>query len=706
MSITYEVGGAQLGHRLAQLRERTGMKQAELARKITWSQAVLSRIESGERTISDDELTTLLEAIGTEEAADLAMILGRDWRHLPRPPLDHPDQHLLWRAEQMTAALEAAGTVAGTPKAFQTRLDEYVKEVLRLADLLLRRKHQIAFIGQIGIGKSTAICRAVSLEITGPQGSPVPVLETGAGGITLCEVHLSRGPGYGIIVEPRTHDDIRSDVEDFVEQLLQPGSSTADEDGTPAVPREIERAIRNMAGLAPKRTRSADGKLVRTDPAKELAVEFPARRDLVVEVLTRMGLHQRDRRDEWHSPTLAESPLEWMKTTFERINNGRHPEFSLPARIDLVVPEFLEIDDLDVNIIDTRGIDQPSGRADLEALLEDPHTVSILCSGFNDAPSASIQHLLQRARDINNTQIDSNAGVLVLARPNEALAVKDEAGSQAETTEEGYELKDEHVRSALTPYRLNGSPTLFFNSLEDEPEGLRAFLRERVTHTRGQFQRQLDDVLDRTQSLLANAEREQVQAVQREAGRHLASWIKQHPVPSPVGGHVHDTLLDEIRRVHASSVNAAIRREGEWRSLSYTHQLGHGARKLAVAALQESVTEFTGLCKTLSHSMSEASELLSQARQLMSTAYDELLRKVQLTSLTLYRDQLRQNPQFWLDNVGEWGRGSGYLKRVLGRNREWFEEPQRRDLEDQLESVLEREWRTVLERVEAIFEQP
>jgi transcriptional regulator with XRE-family HTH domain len=706
MLITDEVGGAQLGHRLAQLRERTGMKQAELARKITWSQAVLSRIEGGERTISDDELTTLLDAIGTEEAADLAMILDRDWQHLPRPPLDHPDQNPLWRAEQMIAALEGAGTVAGTPKAFQTRLDEYVKEILRLAGLLLRREHQIAFIGQIGIGKSTAICRAASLEITGPQGSPVPVLETGGGGVTLCEVHLSRRPGYGIIVEPRTHDDIRSDVEDFVDQLLRPGSSAADEEGIPAVPREIERAIRNMAGLTQKRAKSADGKVMRTDPAKELAVEFPARRDLVVEVLTRMDLDRRDRRDEWHNAALADSPLEWLRKTFERINNGRHLEFSLPARIDLVVPEFLEVNDLDVSIIDTRGIDQPSARSDLEGLLEDPHTVSILCSAFNDAPSQSIQHLLQRARDINNTQIDSNTGVLVLARPNEALAVKDEGGSQAETTEEGYELKDEQVRNALTLYRLSGSPTFFFNSLEDDPEGLRIFLRERVTQTRSEFLRLLDDVLNRTQSLLANAEREQVQAVQREAGRYIASWIKLHPAPSLVGGHVHDTLLDEIDRSYASSVNAAVRRDGEWRSLSYTHQLGHGARKLAVAALQESVTEFTGLCQTLSDSLPEASELLSQARQLMSTAYDELLRKVQLTSLTLYSDQLRQDPQFWLDNAGEWGLGSGYLKRVLRRNREWFQDPQRRDLEDQIESVLEREWHTALERVEAIFEQP
>ncbi|MET8329455.1 hypothetical protein [Streptomyces sp. NPDC005181] len=128
-------------------------------------------------------------------------------------------------------------------------------------------------------------------------------------------------------------------------------------------------------------------------------------------------------------------------------------------------------------------------------LLEDPHTVSILCSGFNDAPSASIQHLLQRARDINNTQIDSNASVLVLARPGEALAVKDEAGSRAETAEEGYELKNEQVLNAFTPYRLGGISTFVFNALEDEPEGLRTFLRERVTQKRDEFQRQLDDVL-------------------------------------------------------------------------------------------------------------------------------------------------------------------------------------------------------------------
>lgn len=700
-----EVTEVQLGHRLAQLREGAGMKQAELAREVTWSQAVLSRVEAGERAVSSDELEILLRSIGTEEAAELAEVLAREWRHLPAPALDHPDQNMLWRAEVMVAQVVDAGDSADIPPAFRVRLEEYRKEIATLASQLLRREHQIAFIGSIGIGKSTVICRATKLETAGPQGRVDPVLETGAGGSTLCEVHLSSGPGFGIVVEPRSHDDIRSDTEDFVDQILRTEKNGQNEDSGPAVPREIERAIRNMAGLTQRRSKNKDGKSVITDPAKELAQAYPERRDLVVEVLTRMGLHRRDRRDEWHSPDLSENPLEWMRTIFAQINNGRHPEFSLPERIELIVPQVLEAGPLQIDFVDTRGIDQPSARADLEELLEDPHTVSILCTGFNDAPAQSVQHLVKRAREINNRQIDSNAGLLVLARPDEALAVKDEGGFSVETAEEGYELKDEQVRNALMPYCLDELAICFFNSREDEPDRLRDFLRDRINETRTRFQSQLDDVLIRTQSVLENAEREQAQAVQRDAGRHLATWINQHPIPVRPVGHVHDTLMDEIAHAHASTVNAAVRRSGEWRSLSYTHQLGHGARKAAVATLQAWVIEFGGLCVTLASSMPEASQLFSQARQLMNSAYDDLLRKIQLAGLTYYRDQLRDDSDFWSDSINEWGQGPGYLGRVLGLSRGWFEQSNRRDIESQIDAVLAREWSAVLERVQAIFDE-
>lgn len=88
--------------------------------------------------------------------------------------------------------------------AFERRLSASLSEVQQTSGLLLKRDYQIAFIGSIGIGKSTAICRLTGLEIPDDKGgSAAPVLEAGAGGITISEVHLRAGPEYGLLVEPR-----------------------------------------------------------------------------------------------------------------------------------------------------------------------------------------------------------------------------------------------------------------------------------------------------------------------------------------------------------------------------------------------------------------------------------------------------------------------------------------------------------------------
>jgi transcriptional regulator with XRE-family HTH domain len=707
MSIAGDVGPAQLGHRIAQLREQTGLKQAELARQVTWSQAVLSRIEAGERAVSDDELQTLLRAIGTDSATELAASLRRQWRDLPRPALDHPDQDLLWRANVLLAKLRTLAETTDISKPFEHRLTEYRKEIEQLASLLLRREHQLAFVGNIGVGKSTAICRATGLEVPGQNGRPSPVLETGAGRVTMCEVHLRVGPGYGIVVVPRSHEEVRADVDDFVDQLLRPNDAARDiNDGeaASAVPGEIERAIRNMAELSPKRSKDAAGKTVRFDPARKLAESFPTHRELVVEVLTRMGLHRRDRREVRFEPGMAGDALEWLKTTFAEINNGRHPDFSLPARIDVIVPELMQIGDVKVSIVDTRGIDELTARADLEKHLEDPHTVAILCSGFPEAPATPVKHLLRRAREIRNEQIDTHCALLVLPRPEEAIAMKDESGLAVESALEGYELKSEQISSALTPFDMGAMPVDFFNAHEEDVDPLRDFLGTQVLRTRDEFRRRIADVLSNAERLLENWEQEQVRADQREAGKHVAAWVGNNPTPADLPGHVQDTLLTELERAHASSIHAAVRREGEWRSLSYSHQLGHGARKLAVASLRDAVVSFNGLCETLSTSLPDAAELLAQGSRVMSQAYEDLLRKLQVTGSTLHREQLQRDTNLWRDLTAEWGRGSGYRERVSAKNRSWFGETERQNLEQELRVTLAREWSELVARVSSIFE--
>ena len=74
-----------------------------------------------------------------------------------------------------------------------------------------------------------------SLEVLHPERAvAVPVLEAGAGGITLCSVHVRVGPRVGIMDEPRSEESIRADLFDFAEFLrrdvTEPGESD-DESG-------------------------------------------------------------------------------------------------------------------------------------------------------------------------------------------------------------------------------------------------------------------------------------------------------------------------------------------------------------------------------------------------------------------------------------------------------------------------------------------
>ena len=170
--------------------------------------------------------------------------------------------------------------------------------------MLLQTEAQVAFVGSIGVGKSTALCSLLGLDVVSPASQyPLPVLETGAGGITICEVHIRQGPDYGLIIEPRTDEQVRRDVADFSEFIsLAAGTvSTEDQDlqegDSLSISKEIARAIRNMAGFRIRREKGPDGRRVSKDEARDLAVALNDTRSLVVEILARMNLHRRDRRD-------------------------------------------------------------------------------------------------------------------------------------------------------------------------------------------------------------------------------------------------------------------------------------------------------------------------------------------------------------------------------------------------------------------------
>lgn len=710
------VNQVELGKYLMQIRENAGIKQVELARKITWSPAVLSRVEAGDRPLASEELQSILTSIGSLEAAKLLDVLQREWSVIPRPSLDHPDQDLLWNAEKVAKELDVLREQPDVKNAFERRLAIYINEIQQTAALIQKRNHQIAFIGSIGIGKSTAICRLTGLEVVGQDGTPpTPVLEAGAGGITICEVHLRKGPSYGLIIEPCSDEEIRADVTDFADYLIKGDAGNTSESEQEAggdsqgISKEIERAVRNMSGLKVRREKTDDGKILRRDEAKELAKRHGSVRELVVEVLACMELHKRDRRDIWYDSSCGKSQLNWLKDIFEEVNNGRHPEFTLPKRIEVVVPTpLLDTTGLSLRIIDTKGIDRTAARGDLEIHLDEPHTIAVLCSGFNNAPAAEPRLLLERALEAGVRSLEAHSALLILPRPNEALAVKDESGFRVETDEEGYDLKGEQVEMAIQHLGLQGYSVCFFNAYQDDPSRLRDFLVERVATARQTFKVRLDEIITNARKLLQNYEQEQVQEVIRHTATMFLSWVNQNAGLRRIKSqaHVQDSLMGQLVKAHAATIRATIRREGEWMNLNYSHHLGYGARRVAVLSLGKTVEGFSGLCKTMTGNpeYADATDLINQAERVLLASYEELLRKVQLMGQTAFRDELKLDSAFWVQCEREWGQGSGYRDRVTGHHTEWFNAEQRQQLEDELQQLIQREWTVVIDRLKSLFD--
>ena len=77
-------------------------------------------------------------------------------------------------------------------------------------------------------------------------------------------------------------------------------------------------------------------------------------------------------------------------------------------------------EDLDVRLIDTRGVDEPSApRRDLQAYLDDSRCVIVLCSKFGDAPNAATLAVLEQQLQWLEP-LDAQERCLVLDTPEPA----------------------------------------------------------------------------------------------------------------------------------------------------------------------------------------------------------------------------------------------------------------------------------------------
>lgn len=689
----------KIGSAIARLRGEANVTQAVLAEKSGLDQSRVSRIEKGEVVANADvdRVLDALDALGVNKAKAFREYIGRDWQHIEPPSFWNPERACLEITEETLGEIAVFLSDGEHPWPLRRQIERQRESLLKAASFLGRLNHNVAFIGDMGVGKSTAISFIFDLLVPPSLADKTinrPVLETGAGGTTICEVHIKSGPEFGISLLPMSDAEMRELVSDFCAAKWAVHTSEQREAGeSVGVSREAERAIRNMSGLGRKRE-TVEGKIVYHDPVGDLAKSSSSEDEFRTRIIALMNLDDRTSRELWYDSSTRKHPMEWVMETFRAVNNGRLKDVPLPKSIDLLIPNFgRAFGELDITVIDTKGVDDVAVREDLDHRLKDARTAIVFCSRFNDAPGTSTRVLLQHLRQTFSERFDTGkVSVLALPRSEEARAMKDDVGEQALTDAEGYEFKRMQVSSELAADDLAGVPMFFFNVEADEAATVRADLFAQLGRMRKAVEDRLFDLCAASQDIIKNHEAQALNAAIEEVANRLDTFLNGNRSLGARERLAHVDAINTIRGVrYASTLWASMRRSGDYPGLNVVHLVGVGAARDARQRSEGWFNSLDAFLKSLKadEGLMLASRSIDQIAASAAVSKRAFLEAAQLGGVEVYREPLSQSA-VWSSCASEWGRGPGFKNRVAEHLEKWFGKETM--LKDRLETMLNGLW--------------
>lgn len=689
----------QHGAVLSRLRADLGATQAALSAASGVDQSRISRVEKGDVASSAevDKLLDALAALGASGAADYKQFIAYEWGQIAPPSFFNPQRACLELADEALGNIEAFLSDESRPWPLRRQIERHRETLLKGASYLHKLNHSIAFIGPIGVGKSTGLSFLFDLLVPASLASkPIdrPILETGAGGTTICEVHIKRGPEFGISLLPMPDSDLRNLVSDFCASRWSAlKGEMKDSAETAGVSREHDRAIRNMAGLTRRRS-TENGKITYVDPVSDLVASSSSEDEFRARVLEMMNLPSRTQRELWYDSATRQHPMEWVMKTFREVNNGRFQEASLPASIDLLIPEFgRNFGELEVSIIDTKGVDDVAVREDLDLRLKDPRTAVVFCSRFNDAPGVTTSSLLQHMRQTYSEPVNTGkVSILALPRSDEARSMKDDAGELAMDDAEGYAFKQMQIENELAADDLAGVPMVFFNVQSDDASDVRGELFGQLNRMRSTVEARLFDLCAAADDVMKNHEAQALTAALEEVAERLNSFLGTHSALAAREKHAYSEALSTIRGVrYAATLWAATRRNGEYSGLNIVHNIGVGAAKDARLRSERWIASLKDYLAVLAadDGLKLAERNVVQMENSATSSRAIFLEAVQRAGMEVYRGPLSQS-DVWATCAGHWGAGGGFKTSVVNDLERWFE--RRTDLKDKLEAMTNALW--------------
>lgn len=684
----------QISRCFSRLRRQTNMSQTTLAKSIGIDQAKISRIESGE-CYSKIDTEKYLNALGTPDASRFKAFLASNWVHTEIPDFWNPQYDCLIYAEEILSDIHSFLKNHECPSSLKQYLQKSREQLIILAKYLCSQKHNISFIGSIGVGKSTAISFLFKLiidkELVNEELNR-PILETGAGGTTICEVSIVNSDNYGLSVIPYNINDFNDIVSDFCKIWWSKYKDKKYQDDINQSV-EISRAIRNMAKLPVSRIQKGNSK-VRHDPVQDLVMECSSENEFKVKVLSRINIKKRTNTTILFDKKTSMNPKLWLADMFKKINNGRVEDIPMPQKITLMIPGFNDTifnnttTNYDITIVDTKGIDDVIVREDLDNQIKDERTVIVFCSKFNDASGKSTKEILNHIKnELAISPLNGKFAILVLPHEGEAIRAKDDFGNMATDVYEGYEIKKDQIIDAIS----EKIPIYFYNVLTDDPNEIVAYINKQINDFRNTYADRISELaLTVKYSMEHSEEAEYIHALE-EVIRRIEIFLKGNKSLINRKRYIFSDIQRILLDAHPSTLWATTRRNGIYGNLNICHIISNAAKSDANERFNEWFIRFKGEINALNadRSLEHAQKFISDIEKNVFYLKLEFLDAVGKCGEEIYSKKITSST-VWQKCAEEWGQGPGFKKRVLCHINQWFEENQ--ILQNELDTLVNVFW--------------
>lgn len=599
--------------------------------------------------------------------------------------------------DELTTNLPEESTTRG-------QLLNYIELFQDSSSYLIDKKHRLAFIGNIGAGKTTAICHLLNL-LDGKN----PILSTGSGRTTLCEVEILKGVELKVEVTPYSESELLSYLQDFSLYLLELDSTKQEAKNSEAfkLSAEIERALRNMLDLKITRSKNEEGKRISHDAAKKFAAKYKNHQSLTDALSDRIDFPSRKKTIFLNENKIPQN--EWLNDTFKTINNATHPQVGLAKRIDIAVPQplFKNID-FSLSVSDTKGVDQTVNRQDLDVCFTDNRTISIICCRFNDAPDKTMSDLLKNAKDAGLAQrIVDETVLLILDRDSEAEDVIDIDEAVGEK-DEGREIRTEQVINDLRhSFQLDSLDIQFMDAKNDDVSLLQKLLPNKISVLRDMHSNRLTEIENAVSGIKAELYSQSAQKAKKQVKSTLEPWLEKAQSSSPALKEYFLPLIRDIanKGTYASSVRASVNRKGEWHNLDYYQSLATGARLQVVEQVDTIKNELITLINNMlsQNELQPAYALLKQLKHTTEKRLGVMYQQVFAKGRAVYEAELNNDSQLWDMLAKEWGQGPGYKGRVGGSSQQWFLDKNYQIFETEVAKHAVAQWQRYVDEVQLLI---